>query len=192
VPATHFIDAMMQALSRRYYVSLVSAAELHGAVKPAESEPCQAMVDRHVTDRHLGTTELWFYKSRHAAYDIGIGIGIGIGIEQHDGPTGPLRVASRELTAVDLVRHANDCGGIATSQPSSTPSARFESRSSPRSPEPETSPPPADLATSSATSAPTSASAPSKNSPTSTATPPPTSPPADHDADASTPTGTCG
>jgi predicted transcriptional regulator of viral defense system len=104
VPASHFIDAMMQALGRRYYVSLISAAELHGAVKPTPSEPLQVMVDRHVTDRALGTTELWFYKSRHAAYDIGI--------EKHDGPTGPFRVASRELTAVDLVQHANDCGGI--------------------------------------------------------------------------------
>lgn len=104
VPATHFIDAMMQALGRRYYVSLVSAAELHGSVKPAESEPFQVMVDRHVLDRDLGTTELWFYKSRHAAYDIGV--------EQHDGPTGPLRLASRELTAVDLIEHIHDCGGI--------------------------------------------------------------------------------
>lgn len=104
VPATHFIDAMMQALGRRYYVSLVSATELHGAVKPAAYEPFQVMVDRHVTDRDLGAAKLWFYKSRHAAYDIGI--------EHHDGPTGPLRLASRELTAVDLVQHANDCGGI--------------------------------------------------------------------------------
>jgi predicted transcriptional regulator of viral defense system len=104
VPATHFIDAMMHALDRRYYVSLVSAAELHGAAKPAASEPFQVMVDRHVTDRDLGSTELWFYRSRHVAYDIGI--------EQHDGPTGALRLASRELTAVDLVQHANECGGI--------------------------------------------------------------------------------
>lgn len=104
VPAAHFIDAMMQALGRRYYVSLVSAAELHGAVKPAASEPFQVMVDRHVTDRGLGTTELWFYKSSHAAYDIGV--------QQYEGPTGSLRLASRALTAVDLVQHANDCGGI--------------------------------------------------------------------------------
>jgi len=104
VPATHFIDAMMQALGRRYYVSLVSAADLHSAIKPASSEPFQVMVDRHVTDRDLGTTELWFYRSCHAAYDIGL--------EQHDGPTGPLRLASRELTAVDLVQYANDCGSI--------------------------------------------------------------------------------
>lgn len=104
VPATHFIDAMMQALGRRYYLSLISAAELHGAVKPAPSGPLQVMVDRHVTDRDLGNIELWFYKSRHANYDIGI--------QQHDGPTGPLRVASRELIAVDLVQHIDDCSGI--------------------------------------------------------------------------------
>lgn len=104
MPATHFIDAMMQALGRRYCVSLISAAELHGAVKPAESEPFQVMVDRHVPDRDLGTTRLWFYTTHHAAYDIGI--------EQHQEPTGSLRLASRELTAVDLIQHANDCGGI--------------------------------------------------------------------------------
>jgi predicted transcriptional regulator of viral defense system len=102
VPATHFIDAMMQALGRRYYVSLISAAELHGAVKPAPSEPLQVMVDRHLADRDLDSIELWFYKSRHATYDIGI--------QQYEAPT--LRLASRELTAVDLVEHANDCGGI--------------------------------------------------------------------------------
>jgi AbiEi antitoxin C-terminal domain len=51
VPATHFIDAMMKALDRRYYVSLVSAVELHSAIKPATSEPFQVMVDRQVTNR---------------------------------------------------------------------------------------------------------------------------------------------
>lgn len=95
---------MMQAFGRRYYVSLVSATELHGAVKPAASEPLQVMVDRHVPDRALGTTEIWFYKSHHAAYDISV--------EQHEGPTGPVRLASPELTAIDLVERANECGGI--------------------------------------------------------------------------------
>lgn len=105
VPATHFIDAMMQALGRSYYVSLVSAAELHGAAEPAdEPQPFQVMVDRHLTDRDLGAAELWFYKSRYVTDDIGI--------ERHDGPTGPLRLASRELTAIDLVEHTNECGGI--------------------------------------------------------------------------------
>ncbi|HZV73202.1 MAG TPA: type IV toxin-antitoxin system AbiEi family antitoxin [Conexibacter sp.] len=105
VPATHFIDAMMHALDRRYYVSLVSAAELHGAAQPAhEPERFQVMVDRHLTSRDFGTTELWFHRSRYLRYDIGI--------DQHDGPTGPLRLASRELTAIDLAEHVNDCGGI--------------------------------------------------------------------------------
>jgi predicted transcriptional regulator of viral defense system len=104
VPATHFIDAMMQALGRRYYISLISAVELHGAVKPAPSEPLQVMVDRHLADRALDSIELWFYKSRDAAYDIGI--------HRHNGPTGALRLASRELTAIDLVQHIDDCGGI--------------------------------------------------------------------------------
>ncbi len=183
VPATHFIDAMMQALGRRYYVSLISAAELHGAVKPAPSEPLQVMVDRHVTDRDLGSTELWFYKSSHATYDIGI--------QQHDGPTGPLRLASRERTAVDLVQHIDDCGGI------DHVALLLDALGPPRIPKLAEIAGTRDLATARRLGYllshldPNLRSAPSKNSPTSTAPPRPTSSLADHDADASTRTGTC-
>lgn len=181
MPATHFIDAMMQALGRRYYVSLVSAAELHGAVKPAPSEPFQVTVDRHVTNRDLGTTELWFYKSRHAVYDISV--------EQHEGPTGPVRLAS--LTAVDLVERANDCWGIDqvaalldALSPFHVP--RLAKIAGPRDT------PRADSVTSSTASTPNSAWGPSERSSTSTAAPRQTSPQAEHDADGLTRTGMCG
>lgn len=102
VPASHFIDAMMQALDRRYYVALLSAAELHGAAHHAP-QVFQVMVDRPVADRDLGRTRLRFFTGRHvAAVDAGT----------RNTPTGTMRVASPELTAVDIVDHLAAAGGI--------------------------------------------------------------------------------
>ncbi len=179
VPATHFIDAMMHALDRRYYVSLVSAAELHSAADPAH---VQVMVDRHLTSRDLGTTVLRVYRSRYLRYDIGI--------DQHNGPTGPSGSPPASSPPSTSQNTSTTAAASTTSQHSSTPSSHSESQSSPRSPQPETPAPSTDSATSSDTSTPTSTSTPSQNSPTSTNPPPPTSPPAHHDADTSTPTGT--
>ena len=102
VPASHFIDDLMRVLDRRYYVALLSAAELHGAAHQAP-QVFQVMVDRHVKDRDFGRTRLRFYTSRHV---------IGSAVEQRNVPTGQLRLAPRELTAVDLVEHPSASGGI--------------------------------------------------------------------------------
>lgn len=102
VPAAHFIDDLMRALDRRYYVGLLSAAELHGASHQAP-QVFQVMVDRHVADRDFGRTRLRFHTSRHVA---------GSAVEQRNVPTGQLRLAPRELTAVDLVEHPHAGGGI--------------------------------------------------------------------------------
>jgi len=102
VPASHFIDAMMQALDRRYYVALLSAAEVHGAAHHAP-QVFQVMVDRPVADRDLGRTRLRFVAGRHVA---------DVDAEIRNTPTGTMRVASPELTAVDLVDHLAAAGGI--------------------------------------------------------------------------------
>lgn len=102
VPAPHFIDAMMGALDRRYYVALLSAAEIHGAAHHAP-QVFQVMVDRPVADRDLGRTRLRFLTGRHVA---------DVDAETRNTPTGTMRVASPELTAVDLVDHIPATGGI--------------------------------------------------------------------------------
>lgn len=102
VPASHFIDAMMQALDRRYYVALLSAAEIHGASHQAP-QVFQVMVDSPVADRDLGRTRLRFFTGRHVA---------DIDAETRNTPTGTMNVASPELTAVDLVDHLAAAGGI--------------------------------------------------------------------------------
>ncbi len=102
VPGAHFIDAMMRALERRYYVALLSAAELHGAAHHAP-QVFQVMVDRPVADRDLGRTRLRFFTGRHVAE---------VDAEQRNTPTGTMRVSSPELTAVDVVDHMPAVGGI--------------------------------------------------------------------------------
>jgi predicted transcriptional regulator of viral defense system len=102
VPASHFIDDLMSALGRRYYVSLLSAAEMHGAAHQAP-QVFQTMVDRHVKDRDFGRTRLRFFTSRHVPSSP---------VEQRNVPTGLLNLATREVTALDLVEHLDAGGGI--------------------------------------------------------------------------------
>lgn len=102
IPASHFIDDLMRALGRRYYVALLSAAEMHGAAHQAP-QVFQTMVDRHVKDRDFGRTRLRFYTSRHVPDSP---------VEQHNVPTGQVNLATRELTAIDLVEHLDASGGI--------------------------------------------------------------------------------
>ena len=87
VPGAHFVDGMMRTLDRRYYVALLSAAEMHGAAHQAP-QVFQVMVDRHVKDRDLGRVRLRFYTSRHAVEGA---------VEQRNVPTGRLRLSTCEL-----------------------------------------------------------------------------------------------
>lgn len=102
VPGAHFIDAMMRALGRRYYVALLSAAELHGAAHHAP-QVFQVMVDRPVADRDLGRTRLRFFTGHHV---------IDADSERRNTPTGTMLVSSPELTAVDVVDRMPAVGGI--------------------------------------------------------------------------------
>ncbi len=102
VPAAHFVDDLMRFLHRRYYVALLSAAELHGAAHQAP-QVFQVMVDRHLRDRDLGRTRLRFFAGAHVA---------DAPTEQRNVPTGTIRLATRELTSVDLVENPASSGGI--------------------------------------------------------------------------------
>src|SRR5207244_1004210 len=60
VPAMDFIDQMMAAADRSYYVALLSAAELYGAAHQ-RPQVFQVMVDRGFADRDFGRVRLRFY-----------------------------------------------------------------------------------------------------------------------------------
>lgn len=102
VPALDFIDPMMSVLGRTYYVSMLSAAELHGAAHQ-RPQVFQVMVDRHVPDRDLGRTRIRFFTSRHTA---------DAEVLRRNSATGSVRVASTEVTALDLTSRMRDGGGL--------------------------------------------------------------------------------
>lgn len=105
VPADWFVDAMMEHLDRRYYVGLLSAAQVHGAAHQAP-QVFQIMVDRQLTDRHMGRVRLQFHVNSLLEH---VNVLPTVRVTTH---TGAMTVATRELTAVDLVANPDVSGGL--------------------------------------------------------------------------------
>ncbi|MEZ5381767.1 MAG: type IV toxin-antitoxin system AbiEi family antitoxin [Microthrixaceae bacterium] len=102
VPATHFVDAMMRHLNRRYYVGLLSAAELHGAAHQ-RPQVFQVMVDRPLATRRNGRTRLSFHvRSRLAE----------VPSRRMTTPTGYIIASTPEATVLDLASRPADGGGL--------------------------------------------------------------------------------
>jgi predicted transcriptional regulator of viral defense system len=102
LPGELFIDGMMRALGRDYYVSLLTAAAMHGAAHQAP-QVFQVMVDRHVADRDIERVRLRFYANEHLEQ---------MAVEERQVDTGRIRLATRESTLVDLVVHPDHAGGL--------------------------------------------------------------------------------
>lgn len=105
VPASHFVDDLMRVRERRYYVALLSAAELHGAAHQAP-QVFQVLVDRPLAARHFERVRIRFLVGKHVAEHP------DESVEVRNTPTGTMRVAGRELTAIDLVEYAPAAGGL--------------------------------------------------------------------------------
>jgi predicted transcriptional regulator of viral defense system len=102
LPGELFIDGMMRELSRDYYVSLLSAAAMHGAAHQAP-QIFQVMVNKPVANRDIERVRLRFY-ANDRLHDMAI--------EERQVHTGRIRLATRETTLVDLVLHPDDAGGL--------------------------------------------------------------------------------
>ncbi len=102
VPATDFIDAMMTVMGRRYYVALLSAAEMYGAAHQMP-QVFQVMVDRPVADRDLGRVRLRFYTNTRLSQ---------VPVQLHNSSTGQVRLSTPEATCLDLASRPGDCGGL--------------------------------------------------------------------------------
>jgi predicted transcriptional regulator of viral defense system len=100
-PGTWMIDDTMRHLGRDYYVGLLSAAELHGAAHHAP-QVFQVLVGVRTADRDIGRLRLRFVLDAHLDR---------AAVGAHNVPTGTIRVATREQTAVDLVAHHHHAGG---------------------------------------------------------------------------------
>ena len=103
VPQEVYLDRMMQYLRRKYYVSLLSAAERHGAAHQAPMG-FQVLVEPPV----LRDKEREGYTIRYAERrEIPMAY-----VQRLEVPAGWLNVSGPELTAVDLVAYQEHIGGL--------------------------------------------------------------------------------
>jgi predicted transcriptional regulator of viral defense system len=101
-PANWFIDDLMRYLEQPYYVSLLSAAALHGA---AHQQPMtfQVMTDRPTRPINLGAVAISFHMARNVAQ---------MPTEKIQTETGYMNVATPEVAAFDIVRYPEAAGHL--------------------------------------------------------------------------------
>ena len=96
-PPSWYIDALMEHSDRPYYVGLLTAAELHGASHQAVME-FQVITDRQLGTIRAGRSNIVFrYRKDMEA--------VASGIDERKTDTGYMKIASVELTALDLLRY---------------------------------------------------------------------------------------
>lgn len=106
VPPLYYIDQLMTYLQKPYYISLLSAAELHGA---AHQRPQRFSVTtiRPVisTSAAKNSLLLWSFRSEIKEELL----------EQQNSETGIVKFSNPELTALDLVQYSGQIGGLSVS-----------------------------------------------------------------------------
>lgn len=101
-PPSWFIDDLMKAMGRAYYVGLLSAAAIHGASHQQPQE-FQVFTDRPVRPLQVGRARIRFFVNKRVT---------DAPVQSVKTPTGTMRVSTPEPTAVDLVRFARAAGHI--------------------------------------------------------------------------------
>lgn len=99
-PPAWFIDDLMAAMKRPYYVGLLSAAAIHGAAHQQPQE-FQVFTDRPIRPLLIGRSRIRFVTNKRTAE---------AAVQQVKTPTGTMRVSTPEATAVDLVRFVRLAG----------------------------------------------------------------------------------
>ena len=99
-PVSWFINDLMAAMKLPYYVGLLTAAAQHGASHQQPQE-FQVITDRSVRPLTVGRTKVRFFASKFATEAATVNVKT---------PTGAMRVASPETTAVDVVRFVQAAG----------------------------------------------------------------------------------
>ena len=101
-PPPWFIDSLMKAMGRPYYVGLLSAAAFHGASHQQPQE-FQVFTDRPVRSIRVGRARIRFFVNKRIA---------DTAVQDVKTPTGAMRMSTPESTAVDLVRYARAAGHL--------------------------------------------------------------------------------
>lgn len=102
LPATWFIDALMQHLHQQYYVGLLSAAAFHGA---AHQQPMvfQVITDKRTRMITAGQVRIQFLYKKSISNHF---------FQKMKTDTGTMNVATPEMTAFDLVRYMEVSGQV--------------------------------------------------------------------------------
>ena len=103
IPATYYIDQLMNYMGKPYYISMLSAAELLGAAhqRPQNFSVMTVFPKRRVVSKRNVTVE-WFYRERMPEECI---------ITKNT-ETGTIRISNALLTAVDIIQYQQHIGGL--------------------------------------------------------------------------------
>ncbi len=102
LPATWFVDDMLNFMGETYYVGLLSAAELYGAAHHRPQE-FQVVTERSHRLIDCGRTRIRFFSKRYLD---------NTPTTKHKTRTGYMQVSTPEATALDLVRYSFEIGGL--------------------------------------------------------------------------------
>jgi len=102
LPPEQFIPDLMNELNEVYYAGLLSAAEYHGAAHQ-RPQVFQVVVANSRRPIRCGKMRAEFILRKNAAK---------IPTEQKNTPTGVLKIATPEATALDLVGYVGHCAGL--------------------------------------------------------------------------------
>jgi len=102
MPAEYFIDDLMHFLDAPYYVSLLSAAQFHGA-SHQKPQQCQVITNKTRAEIKCGMAHIIFV-ARHNVQNFPT--------QSFNTPYGVVIVAAPETTAMDIVTYPHHCGGI--------------------------------------------------------------------------------
>lgn len=103
VPPLYYIDQLMAYLQKPYYISLLSAAEMHGAAHQRPQRFSVTTVRPVIsTSATKNSLLLWSFRS-----EIREGL-----LEQRNSETGIVKFSNPELTSLDLVQYSGQIGGL--------------------------------------------------------------------------------
>ena len=102
LPASQFVPQLMLHLGERYYVALLSAAELHGAGHQ-RPQSFQVMVKRNRRAIVCGEVDVQFVARQDMETTPTV---------ERKTPRGMLHVSTSEATMLELVGYADRCGGL--------------------------------------------------------------------------------
>ena len=103
VPPLYYIDQLMSYLGKPYYISLLSAAELHGAAHQRPQKfSVTTILPKTPTYSQYNNQLMWNYR-REIPENL---------LMQKNSETGRVKFSSPELTAVDLVQYNQLIGGL--------------------------------------------------------------------------------